>query len=223
MSALNPALEGKSPLGFVTFELYGRPVSRTPFYQGEDPQGNLLLARAKAAVVALTFPMVPGAVTPSMLDRADRVVSLAKGARFLSQEWRRVTERRLSDSDPELYRYVRASVRDIQVAYTRLMRLTNGYPVGLECRNPDYELCPQWAAVLPNGSGKAPWRVQCFDRFAFSSYETYATLDAAAEAMIRQGFTSPDPDALNRVSSGEDWKKGLAWSEEFRAASLKRA
>lgn len=221
MSALHPCLDGKKPLGYVAFIGHnGRHLETTPYYQGENPMGNLVLARAKAALAITQSPVVAGSILPSMLDRAGRQVSLRKGVRFLSQDWLHVNDPAVTAADPEYARYLRQCTRRQQIAYVRLMQASKGYPVGVECRHYEME---RWGFVLPSVSSKEPWRIQMFDRFAFAGHICYSTLDEAIENLVRMGFHIPDAGALNRASTTRSWELTFESLENVRRANLKCA
>jgi hypothetical protein len=71
-------------------------------------------------------------------------------------------------------------------------------PLGLELRRPGTD---RWAVILPNPApGQAPFKLQYFTLSRLASHYAYATPQAAYRAARRQGYTEPDPGALERLS-----------------------
>ena len=76
--------------------------------------------------------------------------------------------------------------------------------LGLELHQPGQDL---WAAILPNPSHPAvPYKVQYFAAFGLAGHQVHPTPEAALAAALAEGFTEPDPGALNRLSHSADWR-----------------
>src|SRR5512147_1406470 len=77
-------------------------------------------------------------------------------------------------------------------------------PLGLELRQPAYD---RWVAILPNPApGQAPFKLQYFTLSGLAGHQPYASPQAAHRAALRQGFTVPDPGALERLSQTPVWQ-----------------
>src|SRR5512135_2371168 len=76
-------------------------------------------------------------------------------------------------------------------------------PLGLELRQPASD---RWVALLPNPApGQAPYKLQYFTPSGLAGHQPYASPQAAYRAARRQGFTVPDPGALDRLSQSRTW------------------
>lgn len=77
-------------------------------------------------------------------------------------------------------------------------------PLGLELRQPAHE---RWVAILPNTTpGQARYKAQYFTPSGLAGHQPYARPEAAYRAARRQGFTVPDPGALERLSQTPAWQ-----------------
>ena len=77
-------------------------------------------------------------------------------------------------------------------------------PLGLELRRPGEDL---WAAILPNPSHPArPYKIQYFASFGLAGHQVHATPAAALADVLADGFTEPDPGALERLSQTPAWR-----------------
>lgn len=77
-------------------------------------------------------------------------------------------------------------------------------PLGLELRRPGEDL---WAAILPNPSHPArPYKVQYFASVGLVGHQGHATPAAALADALADGFTEPDPGALERLSQTPTWR-----------------
>jgi hypothetical protein len=77
-------------------------------------------------------------------------------------------------------------------------------PLGLELRQPAYD---RWVAILPNPApGQARFKAQYFTLSGLMGHQPYANPQAAYRAALRQGFTEPDPGALERLSQTPAWQ-----------------
>ncbi|WP_425953103.1 hypothetical protein [Ralstonia pseudosolanacearum] len=87
------------------------------------------------------------------------------------------------------------------------MAAYNGEPIGIECLMGDRE---RWAFVVPEMSGDdRQWRVQYFDADGFVGHSCYETLPLAVETVIQEGYRTPDPGALDRISRTPRWALGV--------------
>ena len=85
---------------------------------------------------------------------------------------------------------------------------TASTPLGLELHQPGQDL---WAAILPNPSNPAvPYKVQYFAAFGLAWHQVHPTPEAALAAALAEGFTEPDPGALNRLARSEAWQRAYA-------------
>ena len=76
-------------------------------------------------------------------------------------------------------------------------------PLGLELRQPAHD---RWVAILPNPApGQAPYKLQHFTLSGLAGHQPYARPEAAYRAALRQGYTIPDPGALDRLSQTPAW------------------
>src|SRR5512144_893689 len=76
--------------------------------------------------------------------------------------------------------------------------------LGLELRQPAHD---RWVAILPNPApGQAPFKLQYFTLSGLAGHQPYASPQAAHRAALRQGFTVPDPGALERLSQTPAWQ-----------------
>jgi hypothetical protein len=125
--------------------------------------------------------------------------------RYRSTYWQR-----LRDDDgtlaPDFARHLRDCARPTQIAFQRLMAMTSGNPIGVECKS---EARDSWAFVLPDVAGESPWRVQNFDADSFFGHQCHDSLQQAVEAMLGDGYRILDPGALDRCSSTERWATGV--------------
>jgi len=130
----------------------------------------------------------------------------------VTSHWARITgEHRNLPED--FARHLREIARPTQIAYTRLMRHSAGYPVGVECANKDRTL---WAVVLPNVKtvpNPQDWRIQVFDTRGFCSHHCHASLQEAVEAMLASGYQSIDAGALDRLAATSEWALGCRAQE----------
>lgn len=69
-----------------------------------------------------------------------------------------------------------------------------------------------WAFVLPEMSSPdlGSHRVQYFDKHGFVRHSVVKTAIEGVEMMIDEGYTEPDPGALNRESETTTWRMGTA-------------
>jgi hypothetical protein len=133
---------------------------------------------------------------------------------YISESWRRVmskdAEFRLQH--PEFAVLLRAAARPIQIAYQKLMSFSNGNPVGIECtsRNRD-----SWAFILPevSQSSEYQFRIQSFDQDGFLGHFCYASLEAAINALLSDGYRIIDAGALDRLASTQRWSQGVKRQE----------
>ncbi|HYQ91325.1 MAG TPA: hypothetical protein VES89_04425 [Candidatus Competibacteraceae bacterium] len=76
-------------------------------------------------------------------------------------------------------------------------------PLGLELRQPASD---RWIAILPNPApGQARYKLQYFTLSGLAGHQPYASPQAAYRAARRQGYTDPDPGALDRLSQTPAW------------------
>jgi hypothetical protein len=78
-------------------------------------------------------------------------------------------------------------------------------PLGLELRQPASD---RWVAILPNPApGQARYKLQYFTLSGLAGHQPYASPQAAYRAARRQGYTEPDPGALDRLSQTPAWRE----------------
>lgn len=126
--------------------------------------------------------------------------------------WMRLTDDS-RDLDPAFARHLREIARPTQIAYTRLMRASNGNPIGHEMKASDRDA---WMVILPEplSDGETPtWRVLSFDRDGFSGHSVFASVKKAAEDMLLAGFRELDLGALDRCAQTERWSRGVRLQE----------
>ena len=90
--------------------------------------------------------------------------------------------------------------------FDRMMRATGGNPIGREYKHRHREA---WAFVLRDAGEAGAWRIQYFDRNAFSGHFVWQTMLDAAEALVSEGFTKPDDGVLDRLSGTAQWERGM--------------
>jgi len=129
--------------------------------------------------------------------------------RYRTSHWQRITEDR-RELDPGFAKHLREMARPRQIAFQRLMAMSEGNPVGIECKSESREA---WAFVMPDVAGESPFRVQNFDAEGFSGHSCYDSLEKAVEAMIGDGYRAPDPGALDRCSTTLQWAIGVKRAE----------
>ena len=76
---------------------------------------------------------------------------------------------------------------------------------GVEYKQPD---CEKYAFVLPDASRPGKWRVSFFDKNGFSYHEVADTTAAAAEDMVRLGFTQKAAGSLDKLATTRQWALG---------------
>lgn len=129
--------------------------------------------------------------------------------RYRTTTWARIRERNC-ELPTDFAKHLREVARPRQIAFQRLMTMSSGMPVGIECKSGRHE---QWAFILPDMSGDSPWRIQNFDQDGFSGHSCYDTLQQAAETLVNDGYRVPDPGALDRCSTTLRWAIGVKRSE----------
>src|SRR5512135_312251 len=91
-------------------------------------------------------------------------------------------------------------------------------PLGLELRQPASD---RWVAILPNPApGQAAFKLQYLTLSGLAGHQPYASPQAAYRAARRQGYTEPDPGALDRLSQTPAW---AAAYDTLATAPLSRA
>lgn len=128
---------------------------------------------------------------------------------YICKEWKRVAARS-THLDPKFAKHLRQIIRPKQIAYTRLMRVTEGNPVGIECKSSNRDA---WAFIVPEVSdGSYAYRVQSFDLDGFCGHFCHATFEDAISDLL-QNYREIDSGALDRISLTERWKIGVKRSE----------
>lgn len=125
--------------------------------------------------------------------------------RYRTRYWQNLVED-AQILDPDFARHLRECARPMQIAYQRLMSMSDGNPVGIECRS---EAREAWGFILPDVAGDAAFRVQNFDADGFYGHNCYHSLQDAVEALIGDGYRIPDPGALDRCSATLRWTIGV--------------
>lgn len=94
-----------------------------------------------------------------------------------------------------------------QDAYHDMMTAHGGDPTGVEFKHHKDD---RWAVILPEMSEpeRGTHRIQYFDRHGTSSHDTRKDLDSAVEELLTGGFRETDAGAMDRLSTGLDWKVG---------------
>ncbi|MFP3637744.1 hypothetical protein [Paraburkholderia sp. SIMBA_054] len=125
--------------------------------------------------------------------------------RYRTSSWERArTAHRRCKAD--FAAHLRRIAAPMQIAYQRLMSAHNGLPVGIECRMGSRA---SWAFVVSEMSSAEKWRVQYFDEGGFVGHGCYASIKEAVESMMRDGYRTPDPGALDRTASTPRWAVGM--------------
>lgn len=134
---------------------------------------------------------------------------------YETTNWRRINHRE-SSLEAGFLAHLREIAGPTQEAYQGLMATYGGNPTGVECSSaPQKGGSRSWAFVAPNppmvdpDRSASPWRVQYFDRDSFSGHEGYATIEEAVESMLRSGYRTPDPGALDREAATPRWALGV--------------
>lgn len=121
--------------------------------------------------------------------------------------WRQITDES-RDLDPAFAKHLRDIARPTQIAYSRLMRHSQGNPIGVEMKRPGADF---WCVVLPEPvpeGGKPRWRELTFTPDGFNSHHGFNTVDDAVISMINSGFATIDHGALERLSQTARWHTG---------------
>jgi len=125
--------------------------------------------------------------------------------RYRTRYWQQLAENNRV-LDPQFAKYLRQCARPRQIAYQRLMSMSDGNPVGIECRSESGDV---WGFILPDAAGEAPFRIQNFDADGCFGHSCYQALQDAVETMIGDGYRIPDPGALDRCSATLRWALGV--------------
>lgn len=139
---------------------------------------------------------------------------------YMTSAWQHAKCRSLDNLHPGFARYMRDIVRQDQIAFSQIMRKHNGHLSGIEFRHVSEE---RWAFILPNVSGNDEWRIQYFDRDSFTSHACYASMQAAAEELVRDSYTEEDIGALDRIAATDRWRIGsqrLAILQQHNAGKI---
>ena len=123
--------------------------------------------------------------------------------------WQYIRQRS-GEIDPGFAQRLRHSARPRQIAFQRLMAMTEGNPAYLECKSATREA---WAFVLPDLNGEGSWRIQHFDPDGFTGHTCHNSVTEATEALIGEGYRVPDPGALDRCSATVRWAVGVKRAE----------
>jgi hypothetical protein len=127
--------------------------------------------------------------------------------RYQTDHWQRVKASCLFEViEPDFVRYLREVSRPAQIAFQKLMSMSDGNPVGIECKS---STRAAWAFVMPNIAGDSDWKVQYFDEDGFSGHCCHATIVKAAEAMISEGYVDIDAGILEKVTTTNRWALGV--------------
>lgn len=127
----------------------------------------------------------------------------------VTTHWARVAGK---SRDEDFSRHLRKLARPKQIAYAKLMRHSEGNPVGVECVNKNGA---SWAVVMPNvktAANQEDWRVQVFDESGFCSHHCHPTLQEAVEHMLGS-YPTVDEGALERVAATPQWALGIKTQE----------
>lgn len=149
--------------------------------------------------------------------------------RYQTKLWQFLKDPSIKRS-PEFARHLRDEARPDQIAFSKIMTVFNGQPVGIEFRHRERR---GWAFVLPNVSSPDPWRIQYFDADGFSGHECHRELVDAVEDVVRSGYWFPDKGKLDELSATTQWIRGvkmldlllkvntgqLSWEEANRMAA----
>jgi len=66
----------------------------------------------------------------------------------------------------------------------------------------------RWAFMLPDMTEPGRWRVQYFDESGFTGHRVRDTKQDIVEDTVREGFTVPDHEALDRLQSTQRFQRG---------------
>lgn len=115
---------------------------------------------------------------------------------------------------------VEAARKRKQAAKQLLMRTIGdpAEPKHVEWRHaaPNREL---WSFITPEVSEHGGWRINTFDANGFIGHASFSSFDQCLDEMVFRGFTEPDPGALDRLSSTQDWAIGTAISDAIQRAN----
>lgn len=131
---------------------------------------------------------------------------------YTTTSWQRIMEQK-GELDPEFFEHLVEVSMDQQVAFSNLMSLYAGLPIGVECRHKTNQ---SWAFVCPNIPSpytNAEWRVQYFDTLGMSGHDCYNSMVEAVESMVST-YPVVDAGALKRCSQTPKWTMGLAIQAE---------
>lgn len=74
----------------------------------------------------------------------------------------------------------------------------------------------RWVFLLPDMTTYGMWRMQRFDERGFSGHGIYNSHDDLVEAAVTEGFTHPDPGALDRLQGTSLFQRGNYLSDLVR-------
>lgn len=86
----------------------------------------------------------------------------------------------------------------------RLLASNGGEVLGITARSARRAA---WVSILPEMSEPelGPVRLQFFDEDGFSGHRVCGSMDAALDDAVRDGYTEPDPMAMNRTFRQGRW------------------
>lgn len=112
-----------------------------------------------------------------------------------------------SSSERFIHNLISKSKQELNSRYVKIMRATNGKPIGIEFRHRKFQ---QWAFIVEEMSDIdiGAFRVQMFDEKGFYNHSTFSALDDAIEKLAEDNFTEIDSGILDKISETYTWKSG---------------
>jgi hypothetical protein len=132
-------------------------------------------------------------------------VAEATGLQYKTTALDRLLKGSRLDLSDEFALYCLAQALPTAMAYNAIMVDHCGDCAGIEYKQPDRE---KYAFVLPDASRPGKWRVSFFDKSGFSYHEVADTSAAAAEEMVRLGFTQKAAGCLDKLAETREWALG---------------
>lgn len=125
------------------------------------------------------------------------------------------------DGDQARSAYAAEIISEIQgklVALESLLRLFDVVGLGLTVRHAQHE---SWGMLLMDATEPGRFRWQEFKAYGFVSHHTYDTPAECLGDMVDSGYLIHDPDALVRLSSTVEWKRGVEVTAVIQAANAR--
>ena len=112
----------------------------------------------------------------------------------------------------ETISYLRKELQTLEV----LTREFEAFGLGFTVKHAERE---SWASILPDASYPGFFRWQEFGADGFISHSTHRTTALCLEDLVKFGFATPDPGALERLCGTAQWRKGSEITAVIQASN----